>query len=308
VGPANGPGSNPLVPDLQTHHAPRDRFLTGLVGEGIGSSRSPWLHEGEADARSARLIYSLFDLAGRGIAGLKPLLDAAILTGFSGLNVTHPFKQAIIPLLDELSAEAAMIGAVNTVAFHDGRSIGYNTDCAGFAEGLRRGLTGASVRQVVQIGAGGAGAATAFALLQQGTMHLEIHDVDAAKADALAARLRENFDAQIAVVQNLRSAVQTADGIVNASPVGMVGHDGLPIPAEWLREEAWVADIIYFPLQTELLREARQIGCRTVDGIAMVVFQAAAAFEIFTGLEADRERMLARALAHWQPDKKDAPS
>lgn len=279
------------------------RFLTGLIGEDIQASRSPWVHEREADEQGVRLIYSLFDLAhsGEGSAELGPTLDAVKRAGFSGVNVTHPYKQAIIPFLDELSDEAKRIGAVNTVAFSHGRSRGYNTDYLGFAEGLRRGLGDSRFRNVVQLGAGGAGAATAYALLEHGTGVLHLHDVRRDQAENLAGNLSQVFGAnRIRLIdEEIQSAIQGSDGLVNATPVGMVGHEGLPMPAEWLRPSLWVADIIYFPLETALLKEARAKGCRTLNGVTMVVFQAAAAFDLFTGLQADRERMLAAALRQW---------
>lgn len=278
------------------------RFLAGLVGSGIGPSRSPWLHEREADAQGVRLIYSLYDLAGSDGSerALSALLEAAKRTSFAGLNVTHPYKQIVIPLLDELSESALRIGAVNTVVFRNGRTEGSNTDYLGFAEGLRRGLPGADFQNVVQFGAGGAGAATAHALLEHGTGLLQIYDVETARAVALVETLSANFGVDRAqVVLEVDRAVEAADGVVNASPVGMVGHPGTPFPIHLLQSSHWLADIVYFPLETELLSQARKLGCRTVDGVTMVVFQAAAAFDLFTGLEADRERMLAGAIEHW---------
>ena len=277
------------------------RFLTGLIGEDIQASRSPWIHEREADAQGVRLIYSLFDLAVSGgrLEALGPTLASAQVAGFAGVNITHPYKQAVMALLDELSDEADQIGAVNTVVFRNGRATGYNTDYLGFAEGLRRGLDGARFKQVVQLGAGGGGAATAYALLQHGTGILHLHDVRRDAAEKLGANLADVFgQARVRVVEDLERAIGGSDGLVNASPIGMVGHEGLPIPAEWLRSAMWVADIIYFPLETELLKRARELGCRTLNGVTMVVFQAAAAFDLFTGLMADRERMLASA--DWQ--------
>lgn len=279
------------------------RFLAGLVGESIGASRSPWLHEGEADACGLRLVYSLFDLAAPGMrsVSLPELLEAAKRTGFAGLNVTHPYKQQIIPHLDELSDEARRIGAVNTVAFRDGRSIGYNTDYIGFSESLRRGLAGAQFESVVQLGAGGGGAATAHALLEHGTGTLRVYDLQQDRLETLVAGLRSSFGAgRVEPVKDLQAALNNADGVVNATPVGMIGHEGVPLPLESLRPSMWVADIIYFPLETRLLMEARARGCRNVDGVTMVVFQAAAAFDIFTGLTADRERMLSAAINHWK--------
>jgi shikimate dehydrogenase len=189
---------------------------------------------------------------------------------------------------------------VNTVAIKSGKTVGFNTDYLGFAEGLRRGLARAQFGHVLQLGAGGAGAATAYALLEHGTELLHVHDVDAERAEMLVDKLRSAFGtAKAKVATDPQSALPEVDGLVNATPVGMVGHSGTPLPADALRPSQWVADIVYFPLETELLRRARQLGCRTLDGVTMVVFQAAAAFEIFTGLAADRERMLTEAINHW---------
>lgn len=294
------PSENPRGKHLQPD--PTARFLTGLIGNGIGASRSPWLHEREADAQGVRLVYALYDLAGSGASDLPlaALLEAAKLTGFAGLNVTHPYKQRVMRFLDELSDEASRIGAVNTIQIVDGRTTGYNTDYLGFAEGLRRGLAGERFANVLQLGAGGAGAATAHALLEHGTELLQVRDVEQERAEALVANLCSTFGARRAlVVSDAKSALLDADGVVNASPVGMVGHPGTPLPTQSLRPAQWVADIVYFPLETELLAKARELNCRTIDGVTMVVFQAAAAFEIFTGLRADRERMLADATKHW---------
>jgi shikimate dehydrogenase len=271
------------------------RFLTGLIGNGIGASRSPWLHEQEADALGVRLVYMLYDLAALdvGAEDLPALIEAAKRLRFSGVNVTHPYKQAVIPHLDALSADAERIGAVNTIAFVDGRAIGYNTDGLGFGEALSRGLPGAPLDRVVQIGAGGAGAATAHALLNSGAGRLVLHDQSEDRVAALADSLTRAFGSdRVEIGADLVRSLAEADGVVNATPMGMVEHPGLPLPESSLRADLWVADIVYFPLETELLRLARARGCRTLDGSFMVVFQAAAAFEIFTGLASDRERML----------------
>jgi shikimate dehydrogenase len=269
--------------------------LLGLIGGGILRSKSPALHETEAAAQGIRCTYELIDLDQRGIGidRLADLLDEAERKGFAGLNITHPCKQAVIPLLDELSPEAQAIGAVNTVRFHAHRRIGYNTDAWGFGEGFRRGLGGVSVARVVQVGAGGAGAATGFALLELGARQLIIVDVDYGRARSLAASLALRFgDRDVQAGRALEDVMAAADGVVNSTPVGMARHPGSAVPFGLLRPDQWVADIVYVPLETELLRAARKIGCRTLDGGKMVVFQAARAFEIFTGHVVDTERML----------------
>ncbi|MFT0866387.1 shikimate dehydrogenase [Pseudomonas sp. CAM1A] len=271
-------------------------ILAGLIGRGIQASRTPALHEHEGDAQALRYLYRLIDADQLGLddSVLPALLDAAQRTGFSGLNITYPFKQAILPLLDELSDEARGIGAVNTVVLRDGRRVGHNTDCLGFAEGLRRGLPGVAKRRVVQLGAGGAGAAVAHALLAEGVEQLHVFEVDPARAQALVDNLTQRFGAGRAVLgEDLARAVAEADGLVNTTPVGMAKLPGTPLPPALLHARLWVAEIIYFPLETELLRQARALGCRTLDGGTMAVFQAVKAFELFSGRPADAARMQA---------------
>jgi shikimate dehydrogenase len=277
--------------EKQTHSA----VQAGLIGAGIQASRSPHLHECEARELGLTYSYRLIDLTqlGVGVEALPQLLAAAQAKGFAGVNITHPCKQAVIPLLDELSAEAAAIGAVNTIVFTAGKCTGHNTDWFGFAESFRRGLSDVARNRVVLLGAGGAGSAVANAALQLGVTRLLIHDVDGTRAAALAARLRQRFSAErISVVTDLAAAMAEADGLVQATPIGMLGHPGVPLPTELLRPAHWVAEIIYFPLETELLKQARALGCRTLDGGGMVVFQAAEALRLFTGVKPDSERML----------------
>ncbi|QWA31470.1 shikimate dehydrogenase [Pseudomonas sp. RC3H12] len=271
-------------------------ILAGLIGRGIQASRTPALHEREGDAQALRYLYRLIDADQLGLddSALPALLDAAQHTGFSGLNITFPFKQAILPLLDELSDEARGIGAVNTVVLRDGRRVGHNTDCLGFAEGLRRGLPGVARRRVVQLGAGGAGAAVAHALLAEGVEQLHVFEVDPARAKALVDNLTQRFGAGRAMLGNdLAETLAGADGLVNTTPVGMAKLPGTPLPPALLHAGLWVAEIIYFPLETELLRQARALGCRTLDGGTMAVFQAVKAFELFSGRPADATRMQA---------------
>ncbi len=266
-------------------------FLIGLIGSGIQASRTPAMHMLEASRQGLRYVYKLIDLEklGLGVDALPDLLTAAERLGFDGLNITHPCKQAVIPLLTDLSAEARAIGAVNTVVLRNGERSGHNTDCTGFAESFRRGLLGALTRRVVLLGAGGAGAAIAHATLALGVEHLTIFDIDTARAGHLVTALNTN---RVTHGTNLADAMHAADGLIHATPTGMAQHPGLPLPATLLRPEHWVAEIVYFPLETELLRTAKRIGCRTLNGSGMAVFQAVDAFRLFTGIQPDAERML----------------
>ena len=266
--------------------------LVGLIGMDIQGSRSPTIHENEAAAQGFPLQYRLFDLALEGASAddLAKTLKEAEQAGFAGVNVTHPFKQQVMSLLDRLSDEARAIGAVNTVVFKDGERTGYNTDSSGFAEGFQRQLSGADTARVVQIGAGGAGAATAMAMVELGCRDLVIIDVQADRAEELVSRL----PGDVARVGNdVALELASANGLINATPIGMQGHPGVPVDPGLLHVGLWVADVVYFPLETQLLHAARALGCRTAHGGDMAVFQAARAFDLFTGRRADRERMVA---------------
>lgn len=280
----------------------RGRVLAGLAGRGILESRTPWMHEREADAQGLRLVYALFDFADRRWPDedLPRLLDAAQRVGFAGINVTYPFKQAVVPLLDDLSDAARLIGAVNTVAFRDGRRIGHNTDVSGFADGFESGLAGEASDRVLLIGCGGAGAAVSHALLGPiGAAHVVLADADTVRAAALHRQLADSYgDARVSIANDPVAAAREVQGIVNATPMGMAKFPGLPIAAEAIEPRHWVADIVYFPLETGLLAEARRKGCRTLDGSGMAVGQAADAFAIFTGRTADPARMRAHFAAY----------
>ena len=273
----------------------RGSIVCGLIGSGIQASRTPTMHEQEGAAQGLRYVYKLIDLAqlGVGTEALPELLTAAERMGFAGLNITYPCKQSIIPLLHELSDDARALNAVNTVVLEDGRRIGHNTDWSGFAEGFRRGLPEAKLDRVVQLGAGGAGAAVAHAALTMGAKQLTIFDVDHARSAELGASLSARFGRDRAVGgTDLAAAMAAADGLIHATPTGMAKLTGMPLSPELLRSNHWVAEIVYFPLETELLRVARSKGCRTVDGGGMAVFQAVGAFRLFTGIEPDPARIL----------------
>ena len=269
--------------------------LIGLLGANIMKSLAPALHTDAFAAAGIAGHYHLMDvdrLPGRTLPGL---LDAVKTAGFLGANVTFPFKQAIIPLLDALSPEARRIGAVNTVVIdRTGRTAGHNTDCSGFrlsfADGLGR--AAAEGKTAVLVGAGGAGSAVAFALLDLGLKTLIVHDQDTARAAALVADVVTHFGAgRGRMAGRLSSEIAAADGVVNATPIGMSGFPGVPLPVEALRPEHWVADVIYSPMETALIEAAAAAGARTLTGGGMCVYQAVDAFRLFTGIDPDVARM-----------------
>src|SRR3954447_19548568 len=244
-------------------------FQVGLIGAGIGTSLSPALHEREAAELGLRYAYRTLDIAELGVApdDARELLERARAAGFDGLNVTHPCKQLILEHLDELSPDAAALGAVNTVVLRDGRATGHNTDTTGFAESLARGLPDARLDRVVLLGAGGAGSAGGHAPIGLGGGELGTHARDEGGARGLAEALGARWCPELDLAR--------ADGLVHATPTGMEGHPGLPLDPALLDPGLWVADIFSPPLKPALLGEAAARGCRTLDGGGMVVFQAA---------------------------------
>lgn len=266
------------------------RVLIGLIGANIQRSLSPALHEDALAAAGLVGRYHLFDLDQlTGEPSLAAILQGLRQEGYAGVNVTHPCKEAVLPLLDALSPEAAEIGAVNTVVFSsDGQMIGHNTDRIGFRLALSETLGPEAVadKVVLVIGAGGAGKAVSHALLDLQPKRLLIHDIVGGRADALAASL-----GQAQAVEDPAVSLETASGVVNATPIGMLGHPGQPLALELLRPDLWVGDVVYTPLETRLVAEARRRGCRVLTGGGMCVYQAAAAFRLFTGRTPDVVRM-----------------
>lgn len=274
----------------------------GLFGRGIGSSLTPVMHETEGRRNGLTYRYDLIDFDRLDLEDedLEAMLAAARERGYQGLNVTYPFKQAIVPLLDDLSLEADLIGAVNTVVLRKGGSTGHNTDSWGFAQSMRAGLGAVQTDHVVQLGAGGAGSAIAHALVQLGAKTVDVVDADPARACQLADHISRTTNArtQALVPSQLDAVIGLAAGVVNATPVGMEKLPGLPFDPALLRPWQWVADIIYFPRETELLRHAARRGCRTLSGGGMAIYQAARAFRLFTGIEPDSLEMGKTFAAH----------
>lgn len=281
---------------LNSNHA----TLMGLVGTGVTPSLTPPMHMAESRAQGMTLLFRPIDLTALDLQAdqLPEILDWAERLGFDALNITHPCKQSVIPLLDRIDPLASALGAVNTVLLTPTGRIGFNTDTTGFERAFRDGLPGAPTQSVILLGAGGAGSAVADALIRIGTQLLTIVDLD----EARALQLAQDLTARHATTQGaptIRGAdlstfpelLEGADGIVHCTPVGMHDHPGTPFDTALVRPELWVADIVYRPLETQLILAARAVGCRTLDGGAMAVGQAVDTFRLVTGREADANRM-----------------
>ncbi|UGX93147.1 shikimate dehydrogenase [Bradyrhizobium barranii subsp. barranii] len=284
-------------------YAASKKLLTGLIGAPIAHSASPAMHERAAEALGLRGHYQLIEVAGADAAGLRMMLEGVRRLGFAGVNVTYPYKEAVVPLLDELAPGATAMGAVNTVVAKDGRLIGHNTDTTGFARAVAP-LLAPSGNAVAVIGTGGVGKAIAFALASLKVSGLRIFDSETARAEKLASLLARHGGATVA--KSVEDALDGATGLVNGTPVGMLPNRGMPVPAALLHEKMWVADAVYSPLITPLLAAAQAKGARIMTGRELAIYQAADAFELFTGLapstevmgEAFDEVMAARSAAY----------
>ncbi|MFF2315265.1 shikimate dehydrogenase [Arthrobacter sp. NPDC058097] len=271
-------------------------FMVGLVGTGVTESLSPALHMAEASAQGFPLVFRPIDLTMLRLEAdrLPEILDWAERLGYDAVTVTHPCKQQVVGLLDTVDPVAADLGAVNTVLLTPGGRVGYNTDTSGFEAAFRGGMPDVPLGKVVQLGAGGGGTAVADALVRLGAGQLTLVDIDENRAASLAKSLgeRRNADVRSAPLSELTQLLAAADGVVHCTPQGMHDHPGTPFDTALLRPDLWVADIVYRPLETELLKAARAVGCQALSGGLMAVCQAADAFRLITNAEPDRDRMM----------------
>ncbi len=278
-----------------------ESYLVGLIGDGVMPSLTPPMHERAAQVHGLHYLYRPIDLTELNLpaSDIGELLQAGAKLGFNAFNVTHPCKQLVLDHLDDISPTARAIGAVNTVVIQNGKFIGHNTDASGFIRGLNDGLPGVAKRKVLQLGAGGAGAAVAYALLQDGTEELHIVDLDEDRVEHRVRELRKHFPhaaIHAATPQQVPQLLGQVDGLLNATPIGMHHHPGLPLDLAALEERHWVADCIYRPVDTELIVAARDLGCQVLDGGYMAVGQAVDAFEIITGIRPETQQVRSHLL------------
>jgi shikimate dehydrogenase len=255
--------------------------LAGLLGAPIAQSAAPAMHERAAEALDLRCHYQLIEIAGAGRHELKLVLEGVRHLGFAGINVTFPYKEAVVELLDELSPSAALIGAVNTIVVRDGRLVGHNTDTTGFMRAIAPLGAASSRGRVALIGTGGVGKAIAFALADLGVEQLRLFDREPVKAQQFAARLEGRI--KTSVTSGIEEALRDAVGVVNGSPVGMLPNLGTPVPDALLHAGLWVADAVYSPLWTPLLTAAKAKGATVMTGRELAIYAAADAFELLTG-------------------------
>ena len=313
-----------------------ERYLTGLIGENLSASLSPALHDGAYAALGLAGHYHAMDLSALPTSLTRAVASARAL-GFRGFGVTHPYKETVIPLLDETDAAAAEMGAVNTVVLRSDPATkvlslrGYNTDWEGAAVALSALLRADTVGEdevrrrlsrVVVVGAGGAARACVYALLcsrigsgrallPASAQHITVHDAELGRAEALVAHfaaLAARAGCQLTCVAAVDpSELSACSGVINATPVGMHGLAGTPLPLdgadpprwdalELLRAQAaWVFDCVYAAhpsgVLTQLVRGAQDMGLDAAGGAAMLLTQALRQFELMNGLAPDAKAM-----------------
>lgn len=267
---------------MSSHTDVKRRFLTGLLGYPISHSAAPTMHEHAAETLGARCFFHLLEIPGADRDELRAILDGVRRIGFSGLSVTFPYKETVISLLDDLSPGARAIGAVNAVVIRDGKLTGHNTDTIGFERAVKPLVEGSKRAPVALIGTGGVGKAIIFALSNLGVSEIRIFDTDKDKAERVLAQFKDRVKIRIAA--SIEEAVSGAAGLVNGTPIGMLPNRDTPVPDSLLRSDLWVSDAVYFPLWTPLLNAAKAKGAQVMTGRDLNIYQAVAAFELFTGL------------------------
>jgi len=273
-----------------------EKVRIGLIGDNIAASRAPRLHKLAGRMRGAEVTYDLLVPAEQD-AGFDELFDRCADGRYRGINVTYPYKERAAARVGIESALVRAMGAVNTVVFGAEGPRGFNTDHTGFIAAWRARFEPARPGVVCQVGAGGVGRAVAFGLAELGVAALRLVDLDRTRAERLAAALREARPGiEAAAFARLEEAVTGANGIVNCSPVGMVGHDGTPVPRGVMRGAAWAFDAVYTPVDTRFLADAQATGLDTLSGYELFFEQGLDCTEIFLGGRVDRTR-LRQALA-----------
>jgi len=276
--------------------------LVALLGYPLEHSVSPSFQQASFDYYQLDLRYESWEVEP---SQLETAINRLRQPLFLGANITIPYKEMVMPLLDELDELAVQIGALNTIVNRGGRLFGYNTDAPAFIRSLRQdGDFEPRDKRAVLLGAGGVARAASFALIKEGVRWLTIANRTLGRAERLAASLRSeaSSDTGIAVLpwEELRSGktLSYSDLLVNCTSLGMKHspmENETPLRASAIPKDALVYDLVYNPLETPLLREAKKAGARVLGGLAMLVYQGAASFELWVGREAPLDIMFRRA-------------
>lgn len=280
----------------ETAHTPPEPLKLGLIGDNIAHSKSPMLHRLTGDQLGLPITYDRLVPKDRG-QSFAELFDVAAAQGYRGINVTYPYKEQAAKLVTVTDPLVLAIGAVNTVIFLRHGAQGHNTDYSGFVAAYSAVRGDASPGIVCMIGTGGVGRAVAFGLIAMKAKAIRLVDRDPAKAEALAADLRRAAPGtDISVIATAADAAQGADGLINCTPVGMVGYEGTPLPRAAMSGATWAFDAVYTPVDTQFLTDAAALGLVVISGYELFFYQGVHASQIFTGRTLDQARLRADLL------------
>jgi shikimate dehydrogenase len=260
--------------------------IYGIFGHPVKHTFSPGMHNSAFKKLDMDACYVPFAVPPE---NLEDAVRAVVPLGLRGVNITVPHKERVLAFLDELSEEARLIGAVNTIEVRAGRLIGHNTDGRGFLRSIREhGGMDPKGKNFLFIGSGGAARAVGFSLALAGAAAIVFRDIDARKASLLANDIREKTGVSAVTISRdaLPRHAADADCLINASPLGLKGTDPLPIPAELIERKHLVCDLVYNPPETALLKMAKKRGAKRLSGLGMLLYQGVIAFEIWTGKKA----------------------
>lgn len=262
-------------------------FRLGLIGDGIGRSSAPRLHEMAGRIVGLRVSYVRFDLDGQR-AEFEETLAACGRDGLAGVNVTHPYKERAAAIVPIESPGIRRIGAINTVQFREGvPAAGHNTDHSGFVAAYRAQLGDTRPGTVALIGAGGVGRPIAVGLGELGAAEVRVYDIDPARAARLAAEL-STAETPVRACTGIAEALDGAGGIANATPVGMYRYPGSPVSEAVMGRPRWVFDAVYTPRDTEFVIAAGRRGAEVISGYELFFWQGVHAFRLFTGIDVDQ--------------------
>jgi quinate/shikimate dehydrogenase (NAD+) len=276
--------------DVMTDTAPATIRL-GLIGDNITRSKSPRLHRTAGQLTGIRVTYDRLIPRDLGLT-FSEVFDQALESGFRGINVTYPYKEVVTSRVTVSDPLVRAIGAINTVVFDDEGPKGFNTDYSGFMRAYRSVRGDAGPGTVCLIGTGGVGKAVAFGLVGLGARTIRCVDLDAQKAEALAAALAAlGSDTQVEAGTDAVAAARGADGIINCTPLGMVGIGGTALPGSAMAGATWAFDAVYTPVETEFLRDAAAAGLTVISGYELFFGQGVDAWDIFTGIDLDQDAL-----------------
>ncbi len=274
----------------------------GLIGDNIAQSRAPFLHRLAGQQNAVAVTYDL--LVPRDLnESFDEVFARCQSDGYRGINVTYPYKEKTARGLRIDDPLVKAIGAVNTVIFHDDGPRGHNTDYSGFTAAYRRVRGDAQTGPVLIIGTGGVGRAVAFGLITLGVRDLRLVDSDLPKAEALADDLRRaTASLTVSVADDATDLSHGAAGLINCTPVGMVGYDGTPLRRDAMSGATWAFDAVYTPADTQFLMDAEAEGLSVISGWELFFYQGVDAWTFFSELPLDED-----SLRHALADAKDTP-